>query len=251
MSNYENFIEQTLENDFLLLQTFKEDDVSLVQLFENKESKNKLIRINSKNRNDGVFRTVRGVRHPNLPTVFDVCVCEDHLCVLESFVEGKTLEDITKTEKININTAVGYMLDICAALAFLHSEKIVHRDVKPSNIIITPENKAVLIDLQAARFITEERCRDTLNLGTIGYAAPEQFGISQSLPPTDIYALGVLLNELILNTHPSINTPQGFIGKIIKKCTDTQIAKRYQTVDSLAADLKKHNKYHLRRENHV
>lgn len=251
MSSYENFIEKTLENDFALLQTFKKDDVSLVQLFENKANKNKLVRINSQNRNDGVFRALRGAAHPNLPTVFDVCMCEDHLCVLESFVEGKTLEDITKTEKIDIDTAVAYMLDICEALAFLHSEKIVHRDVKPSNIIITPQNRAVLIDLQAARFITEERCRDTLNLGTVGYAAPEQYGISQSLPPTDIYALGVLLNELILNTHPSINTPRGFIGKIIKKCTDTQIARRYQTVGALAADLKKHNKFHLRRKNYV
>lgn len=244
MSNYENFIEKTLAEEYKHLKKFKDDENSVVELFENKANGKKIVRINSQNRNDEIFRVLRGIRHKNLPAIFDVCACETHLCVLEEFIDGKTLETAMRTESISINTAVDYALDICNALSFLHSKRIIHRDVKPSNVMITPENKAVLIDLQAARFIIEKRAHDTCNLGTVGYAAPEQFGISQSLPPTDIYALGVMLNELVLGTHPSIETPKGFIGKIIKKCTDTQIAKRYQTVDTLAADLKKHKKFH-------
>lgn len=246
MSNYENFIEKILAEEYINLKKFKDDDNSVVELFENQSNGKKLVRINSQNRNDEIFRALRGVGHANLPMIFDVCACETHLCVLEEFIDGKTLEAAMKSENISISSAVDYALDICNALSFLHSKRIIHRDVKPSNVMITPENKAVLIDLQAARFIIEKRVRDTCNLGTVGYAAPEQFGISQSLPPTDIYALGVMLNELVLGTHPSIETPKGYIGKIIKKCTDTQISKRYQTVDILAADLKKYKKFHRR-----
>lgn len=244
MSNYENFIEKILAEEYKHLKKFKDDDNSVVELLENQSNGKKLVRINSQNRNDEVFRVLRGVSHANLPMIFDVCACETHLCVLEEFVDGKTLEATMKSGSIGISSAVDYALDICNALSFLHSKRIIHRDVKPSNVIIIPENKAVLIDLQAARFVIEKRVRDTCNLGTVGYAAPEQFGISQSLPPTDIYALGVMLNELVLGTHPSIETPKGYIGKIIKKCTDTQISKRYQTADILAADLKKYKKFH-------
>ena len=135
-------------------------------------------------------------------------------------------------------------MDICDALEFLHSLNIIHRDIKPQNIIIDENDKAVLIDLQAARNIADKQKKDTVNLGTVGYAAPEQYGVHQSIPPTDIYALGVLLNEMLTGAHPSINTPTGKLGRIIKKCTETQIYKRYQTVSSLAKDLKKYNKFH-------
>lgn len=98
--------------------------------------------------------------------------------------------------------------------------------------------KCCLIDFSIAK-ITNAQSNDTRSLGTVGYAAPEQFGISQSQPATDIYALGVLANQLAIGTHPTIDVPKGKLGKIINKCTATQISKRYQNVVELKKELSK------------
>lgn len=244
MSEYGRFIDETLNREYIPVSVIKNEEHSKIELFQHKNSENELVRIQSKNRNDHIFRILRGLKHENLPTVFDVCSCEEYLLVLEGYIEGETLASIIEKNELNPKNTVTYMLDICNALDFLHKRNIVHRDVKPSNIIITPENKAVLIDLSAARLIHEGKKKDTANLGTVGYAAPEQFGLYQSLPPTDIYALGVMFNEILTGVHPSLTTPKGRLGKIIKKCTNTQISNRYQTIDILISDLRRYQRFH-------
>lgn len=237
MSHYADYIENTLKTHYNNLGCLKDSEMIKIHLYEHTEKKNKLVCIYSKNRNDHVFRTIRGYKHPGLPIIYEVCSCEEHLLVLESFVDGFNLTDKIKNEDINTKQAVKYTLDICEALSFLHKKQIIHRDIKPENVLIS-DDSAVLIDLQAARLVTDTENTDTINLGTVGYAAPEQYGIHQSTPPTDIYAVGVLLNELIVHCHPTIKTPSGKLGKIIKKCTETQIYNRYQSVDKLISDLK-------------
>lgn len=238
MSTYGNFIESVLSTDYDFIKLFKSDEYSDIRLFKHKQTQNNLVRIHSKNRNDHVYRTLRGQRNSNMPVIYDVCSCENHLCVLESYVEGVSLAELMDKGTITPENSYNYIMNVCSALQFLHKNNIIHRDVKPSNIIITPDNRAVLIDLSAARSLSNEQDKDTLNLGTVGYAAPEQFGVTQSLPPTDIYAVGVLLNQLMMGEHPSVKTPSGKAGRIIRKCTDTQISKRYQTVSALMSDLK-------------
>ena len=244
MSTYRKFIEETLKSEYNSICILKNEESSKIEVFQHKTNNNKLVKILSKNRNDHIYREIRGLKQENLPVIFDVCSCEDYLLVLESYIDGESLDTIIEKQEISPSNVVSYILDICSALNFLHKKNIIHRDIKPGNIIITPDNRAFLVDFSAARFISEGQQKDTANLGTVGYAAPEQFGIYQSLPPTDIYALGVMFNEMLTKLHPSIKTPSGKLGKIIKKCTDTQISKRYQTIDSLIADLKCYQKFH-------
>ena len=243
MSTYGNFIDEVLDSEYTLLKTLKDDESSKIQIYLHKATDNKLVKIQSANRNDHIFRALRGLKNDNLPVIFDVCSCDEYLIILESWIEGKTLAEIMEKEQISQKRCFKYIFDICKALDFLHKKSIIHRDVKPANIIITPEDKAVLIDFSAARLINEGQQKDTTNLGTVGYAAPEQFGLFQSLPPTDIYALGVLFNEMLINSHPSVKMPSGKLGKIIRKCTDTQISARYQTINSLVSDLKKYKSF--------
>lgn len=240
MSTYGTFIESALKSEFTHVKTIKNEDYSKIDLYVHNSTANRLVKICSTNRNDHIFRKLRGVDCEYLPTVYDVCSNDDRLLILESFVDGKTLAEILQSREIDVNTAISYVCDVCKALDFLHKNNIIHRDVKPSNIIITPQNKAVLIDFSAARIMNDSLDKDTANLGTVGYAAPEQFGIFQSSPPTDIYAVGVLLNEMLIKEHPSVRTPNGKLGKIIKKCTDTQISNRYQNVTGLLSDLKRY-----------
>ena len=123
-------------------------------------------------------------------------------------------------------------------MGILHNLRIVHRDIKPNNVMVRNDSTVCIVDLSIAKMMNEGSISDTINLGTIGYAAPEQFGFSQSQPTTDIYAFGVLANQLILGVHPTTQVPKGKLGKIIKKCTSTQISNRYQNTNELKKALK-------------
>lgn len=169
--------------------------------------------------------------------IYEVCTDDTGITILEEYIEGERLSDIIGKKLLDKKTACKYAYDICDALIFLHSAGIVHRDIKPSNVIIKEDGTAVLIDLSIARFMNEQE-NDTQMLGTPGYAAPEQFGVSQSNRATDIYGLGVLLNFMLTNSHPSVALPKGRIKKIIQKSTSTQIYKRYKDANKFKKALK-------------
>lgn len=125
---------------------------------------------------------------------------------------------------------------LCHALWVLHSKGAVHRDVKPENIILRGSD-AVLIDFDAARIHKETEDGDTVVLGTAGFAAPEQYGLSQSDARSDIYALGILLNVMLTGEHPSRKLAEGRWGRIVTRCTQVNPAKRYQSVLRLLDEL--------------
>lgn len=234
MSNLKNYIDSTLNNEYEFEKILSETAVNRLTLYKHNSSQNQLVLIQSNYRNDDVFRKLKSLdTNEYLPMIYEVCSEDDYLYVLEEYIDGKTLADIMQSGRHISNREIKkYLTDLCNALEILHRLNIIHRDIKPENIMIY-NGKACLIDLSIAKSMSGDKSNDTINLGTIGYAAPEQFGFSQSQPTTDIYALGVLANELILGVHPTIEIPKGKFGKIIKKCTATQISKRYQNVYSL------------------
>ncbi len=239
MSELKKYIDATLKEQYSQIGTISRSDEGSITVYKKNSSDEKLLLIESLSRNDEVFRKLKKIDCCGyLPNIYEVCSEEDRLYVLEEYVEGKSLAKITSEKKLDNKAVINYLIDICSALEILHSNNIIHRDVKPANVIIRGE-KACLIDLSIARMMSNSDGGDTENLGTIGYAAPEQFGLSQSLPVTDIYALGVLANVLLLGVHPSIDVPKGKIGKIINKCTEIQISRRYQHVSDLKKDLYK------------
>lgn len=234
MSNLKDYIDNTLNNEYEFEKILSETAVNRLTLYKHKSSQNQLVLIQSNYRNDDVFRKLKGLdTNEYLPVIYEVCSEDDYLYVLEEYIDGETLADIMQNrEKISNQEIKKYLIDLCNALEILHKLNIIHRDIKPENVMIH-NGKACLIDLSIAKLMSGDKSNDTINLGTIGYAAPEQFGFSQSQPTTDIYALGVLANELILGVHPTIEIPKGKLGMIIKKCTAIQISKRYQNVSSL------------------
>ena len=114
---------------------------------------------------------------------------------------------------------------------------ILHRDIKPSNIIRTSDGRICLLDMNAARRADPLKKEDTELIGTVGYAAPEQYGFGASSVQTDIYAAGVLLNELVTGVLPKDRMPRGRLGKIIKKCTRIDPKDRYRSVKELQSAL--------------
>ena len=122
----------------------------------------------------------------------------DKLIVIEEYISGVSLREKIDKGLLNLKDVLSYILDICNILEKLHEhdKPIIHRDIKPTNIIITSYNKAVLLDFNAAKFYRVES-EDTMLLGTKGYAAPEQYGFGSSTTQSDIYALGILFKEML------------------------------------------------------
>ena len=237
MNDLTNYIFTTLEHSYSCSSTLSENAISTLRLYEDASGR-KLLLLKTINRNDAVFRELcRYDCNGYLPQIYLVSSEDDALYVVEEYIEGVALHtyNLNKSRE----KAIRYTLDICHALRILHSLGIVHRDVKPENVIITPDDRAVLIDLSIAKTIGDSEKPDTVNLGTIGYAAPEQFGFMQSRPETDIYAVGVMLNILLTGVHPMQDIPKGKLGRIIKKCTSLQINERYSDIEELINDLKK------------
>ena len=232
------YINNSLEKSFEKTAVIKETHKSSICIYTHKESGKKIVKRTSANRNDEVFRCLKNRNIPNLANILEVCSAEDYVVTLEEYIDGECLENIIADGIIDVKTACTYAYQLCNALIELHERKVIHRDIKPSNIIIGNDGEAYLIDLSIARMQNSEADSDTESLGTVGYAAPEQFGIVQSNRSTDIYALGIVLNKMITGVHPSITIPPGKLGKIIEKTTSIQISKRYSDAYQLQKKLK-------------
>ena len=168
-----------------------------------------------------------------IPLVYDTITLEDGQIVLEEYIDGVTIADMMISERYRYSGTKRVLTAVCEALTFLHQHGLVHRDVKPENVMVDKNGRVVLIDLNASRHMTEGS-KDTVVMGTVGYLAPEQLGIAQSDIRTDIYAVGVLLNVMLTGKHPSETLAEGKAGRIVRKCTNVNPDERYQTAQKLA-----------------
>lgn len=229
-----------------MLESIKKE-YSLVRLLSDKnECKIIQMRNNTSNR-DIVLRQysvpvaaydfIKNIRHDNLPEIYDTYTFDDGQIVLEEFIGGITVAQVLEGGKYTYRGAVKIISRLCDVLSFIHKAGIVHRDIKPENIMITGSGQVKLIDFNASRLYKNDCTADTVVLGTIGYASPEQMGITQSDARTDIFALGVLLNVMLTGVHPSEHLAKGRAGRIVLKCTQIDPNKRYQTVEELKYNL--------------
>ena len=176
------------------------------------------------------------VRCAHLPEIYDAFDMEDGQIVLEEYISGITIAQAMGVTPYRWISARKVMKDVCCALSVLHSQGIIHRDVKPENVMLREDGRAVLVDLNASR-IQSAASKDTVIMGTVGYASPEQLGLAQSDARTDIYAAGVLLNVMLTGRHPTEVFARGRAGKIIRKCTALNPDNRYQSAEKLALAL--------------
>ena len=178
------------------------------------------------------YEKLQNIRHVNLPEIYDVLDMDDGQIVLEEYIDGLTVAQVMEIDKYRSSGARKVLLGLCDALTVLHNRGIVHRDVKPENVIVEKSGRVVLIDLNASR-IESEASKDTVVMGTVGYASPEQLGIAQTDARTDIYAIGVLYNVMLTGQHPSVTIAPGKAGRIVRKCTAVNPNERYQTTGEL------------------
>ncbi len=201
---------------------------------------------------------LKRLKHKNLPSIIDVIENEDAFLIVMDYIEGKSLADILAEEGAQPQEfVIEWAKQLCDTLEYLHTRTpaIIYRDLKPANIMVKPDGNITLIDFGTAREYKEKNIADTTCLGTVGYAAPEQFGgMGQTDARTDIYCLGATLYHLITGNNPSdppyeirnireINPAlSSGLEKIITKCTQRNPDDRFQSCAELAYALENYEK---------
>jgi len=185
------------------------------------DSQTRLLSLKNFEREAGLLATLN---HPAIPKVYDFFEEAGRAYLVMELIEGHDLE--TVLEKANgplEEQQVGrWAIQLCDVLNYLHGhepEPIIFRDLKPSNIIVTPTDRIVLIDFGIARVFTRTDKKGTM-IGTEGYSPPEQYrGVAEARG--DVYALGATLHHLLTNIDPRLETPFTFGDRPIRQLNPT------------------------------
>jgi len=153
--------------------------------------------------------------HPNLPRVYAFFNEHGRSYLVMDFIEGKTLEQLlteSATHCLPVEDVLDYALQLCDVLSYLHQQTppVIFRDLKPSNVMVTAKGSVFLIDFGIARVFKQGLLHDTQNLGTPGFASPEQHGSGQTGPRSDLYSLGATLHYCLTGKEPQSNRPTLF-----------------------------------------
>ena len=207
-------------------------------------------------------QSAAGLQHPNIVNVYDVAEDRGLYYIVMELVEGITLKEyIQKKGKLTPKEVIGITLQVCAGIETAHSNNIIHRDVKPQNIIISKEGKVKVTDFGIAK-ATSSNTISTNVMGSVHYTSPEQARGGFSDAKSDIYSLGITMYEMITGelpfdgdstvsialkhlqediVPPSVHVediPKS-LEQIILKCTQKSADRRYGNVAQLARDLKR------------
>lgn len=212
------------------LQIIKQDQDKTISLVEHEISHTKYIQKELNYYDKTLYQTIQKIKNPYLPKIFVIQENDNHLILIEEYIEGKTLDQ----QSFSKEQVKDIMHQLCECLDSLHklNPPIIHRDIKPENIIYH-DNKVTLLDFGIARFLDSKKSKDTLILGSVGYAAPEQFGFQQSNPQTDIYALGKLMNYLLNGSLEHQSNISFDLKQIILKATQLDYKNRYNSVKEM------------------
>ena len=207
-------------------------------------------------------QSAAGLTHPNIVSVYDVGDEDGIYYIVMELVEGITLKKyIEKRGKVPYKEAVSIAIQVAKGMEAAHSHHIVHRDIKPQNIIISKDGKVKVTDFGIAKAASSSTINSAA-MGSVHYISPEQARGGYSDERTDIYSLGITLFEMITGTVPfdgdssvsvavrhiqdEIPVPSTVaedvpisIDKIILKCVQKKTERRYQSATELISDLKK------------
>ena len=205
---------------------------------------------------------LKGLSHPAIPSIYDIVDTENSFIIVMDYVEGRSLgNELSECGFFKEEQVIGFARQLGEVLDYLHSRPmpIIYRDMKPANLILQPDGMLKLIDFGTAREYKESAVCDTTCLGTVGFAAPEQYGsMGQTDARTDIYNLGATLYHLVTGKNPALppyeilpirkinpNLSRG-LEEIIEKCTQKDPEGRYQSAKELLRALERAGKHGIR-----
>ena len=218
-------------------------------------------------------RAVASLDHPNICTLFEVGVDQGHEFLAMQYVEGCTLAARLKEGPLPFDEALRIGIELTSALAYAHSKQILHRDLKPQNVMLQPDGRVTLLDFGLAKLtptgaeisIAETNApltQEGVVVGTLEYMSPEQMSARTLDARSDIFSLGLILYELIDGRHPyrehtaaltmsgiltkpyppltGTHVPQApMLNPVLRKALALEPGDRYATAADLLVDLRR------------
>src|SRR5262245_4091561 len=206
-------------------------------------------------------KNAAGLSHPNIVSIYDRGEAEGTYYIAMEYLEGRTLKELLVTRgPTPIAVAIDYTRQILAGLGFAHRPGIVHRDIKPPNVVVAPDGRLKVTDFGIARSGTSQMTETGSIIGTAQYLSPEQAKGAPVTPASDIYSVGIVLYEMLTGTVPFTgDTPLEIAMKhlsttplppseqrreipheldsIVLRALAKDPADRYQSADEMDADL--------------
>jgi eukaryotic-like serine/threonine-protein kinase len=210
------------------------------------------------------IRTLAGLDHPNIAQLHTALQVGNELVMMMEFVDGSTLQQLAKQAPLSLEKTVDYMHQVLAALSFAHHRGVVHRDVKPANIMVTPQGIAKLTDFGIAKSkLQDELTRPGTTVGSLYYMSPEQALGGRTVDGrSDIYSVGIMMYELLagcrpfedesayvilhsqltvvppppVEVNPLLSKP---LSDLILKALEKDPAKRFQTAGAFSKELRR------------
>jgi tetratricopeptide (TPR) repeat protein len=201
--------------------------------------------------------------HPNIVPVYEVGEFNSRPFFAMAHIEGSPLREVIRDGKLSVSDAIGFTMQICEGLNKAHESGVVHRDIKPGNIMIDTENRPRIVDFGLATVSGEAKLTKTgSTLGTVGYMSPEQIVGKQVDHRSDLFSVGVILYEMLTGRRPfegsndaavarsiTDTAPEpiarfksgttGELQQIVDKALAKDVSLRYQHADGMVADLKR------------
>ena len=212
-------------------------------------------------------RTASALNHPNICTIYEVSEEQGEMFIAMEFVEGRPLSEAIREGRMSTSSVVRYARQIAGALEHAHARGVIHRDLKPLNIVITPDGDAKILDFGLAkrtdpndvtRKSLQAATATTVGLaGTMPYLSPEQLEGGDASPRSDIWALGIVVYEMAAGVKPFtgdnlyrlctgiINEPipalpetvPPGLAAVIRRCLEKEPSRRYQRAGEVRAAL--------------
>ncbi|MDX1430281.1 MAG: serine/threonine-protein kinase [Rhodothermales bacterium] len=204
-------------------------------------------------------RLLAALDHVNIVSIVTAEKADDYFFIVMEFVEGESLEARIQREKgIALATAIDFSRQIATGVAYAHGQGVLHRDLRPGNVLVTPEGRVKITDFGTSRFLEVAEQASTI-IGSPPYMAPEQFQ-GRAMFASDVYSIGVIMYEMMTGVLPYFSANPRQIEKmaltgrtarprernksipleieeIILKALSPEISSRYQHAHELLDDL--------------
>lgn len=227
-----------LNDKYRIVKKLKESQERSVYLCKNIQTEKPCIIKKYRKDRSSELEILKKLSHESLPKISEWFETLNYEYIVENYFDGHTLKQLLKEKgAFKEEEAIGRIYQLCEVLKYVHNEGVVHGDIKPSNIILAGDGTLKLVDFGAAQYPGQ----NALCFGTIGYAAPENFGFTQIDERADIFSMGAVLYHMLSgkeNNKPIfIITEDCHISKslirVIRKCTAYNKDLRYQSIELL------------------
>jgi eukaryotic-like serine/threonine-protein kinase len=192
------------------------------------------------------------LKHPSLPGIYDHFTEAGRWYLVMDYIEGETLEArFDRLGHMRVEEVLQVGMQLCEVLGYLHNcqPPVIFRDLKPANIIVSPQGRIYLIDFGLARLFDPAQSKNSSPFGSPGYAAPEQYDSPQTTAKADIYSLGATLHQLLTGAYPPLRpfefapidfpplSPLAGLGELIMRMLDMNPDRRPGNMQVVAREL--------------